>query len=118
MQWEHKLELVFCETLREYDGLAMSSRNMRLTEAQRKLAPIIYKNLQYIKQNITVGELDFLTDFVKKDLEKNGFRVDYVDIADAENLIKVDKYDGSQKLVCLIAAFVGDVRLIDNLLLN
>ena len=107
-----------CPTLREPDGLAMSSRNMRLSETERKNAGTIYKTLQLIKEGLGKNELRSLKKEAKKILSEKGFKPDYVEIADASTLQLVNDWDGKQKLVALIAAFLNEVRLIDNLPLN
>jgi pantoate--beta-alanine ligase len=104
-------------TLRENDGLAMSSRNMRLDADARKQATAIYQSLTYIKEQLKPGDLGSIKKQAVTTLSEKGFKVDYIEIADAENLFIVDKWDGKQKLVALAAAYLGNVRLIDNLLL-
>lgn len=101
-------------TIREKDGLAMSSRNMRLPEADRKKAPAIYQALEHIRRHITPGSLTPLLLEARNLLEKEGFNIDYVAVADANSLSPTDTWDGKQPLVALIAAFLGEVRLIDN----
>jgi len=113
-----KMKLNICPTLREPGGLAMSSRNMRLSAEERKKAATIYQSLVMIKENLRPGDTGNLSSEANKLLEKAGFRTDYVAIADAGDLSPVQNWDGQQKLVALIAAFMQDVRLIDNLLLN
>ena len=105
-------------TLREPDGLAMSSRNMRLSVEERKNAVTVYKALHFIKDHLKKGELSELKKKAQSLLDDNGFKVDYVDIADANTLELVNHWDGQQKLVALAAAFLNQVRLIDNILLN
>lgn len=110
--------IIICPTLRETDGLAMSSRNMRLNEEERKRATTIFNGLCFIKERLRQGGLAPLVQEATRMLEAEGFKVDYVAIADAGNLQPVTEWDGRQKLVALIAAFNNDVRLIDNMLLN
>ncbi len=105
-------------TLREKSGLAMSSRNMRLSETERNAAVAIYQALNQIRENLRPGSLKTLQQEAAEQLTQKGFRVDYVEIADAGTLYPADNWDGRQKLVALAAAFLGEVRLIDNLLLN
>ena len=107
-----------CATLRETDGLAMSSRNMRLNEKERKTAAVIYQSLNFIKTNLEKGETTGLLNKATRMLTEKGFRVDYVTIADAADLSPVNKWDGSQSVVALVAAFMNEIRLIDNMLLN
>lgn len=112
-----KTKIVICPTLRETDGLAMSSRNMRLNELNRAKAVEISKTLLYIKASVKPGSLTDIKNKAVKKLEKAGFKTDYVEIADAETLELIDNWNGGTKLVALSAAFIGEVRLIDNMLL-
>jgi pantoate--beta-alanine ligase len=118
MGWQEQLQLHFCTTLREQDGLAMSSRNMRLNSTERAIAPIIYNTLLFIKNNITIGSVTAILQKAKNDLLANGLPPEYVDLADAITLEPIHYWDGEQKIVCLIAAFLNEVRLIDNMVLN
>jgi len=107
-----------CATVREASGLAMSSRNTRLSNENRLKAAEIYKTLQFIKENIKPGSLTGLTDTSTKQLNDAGFKPDYVALADAQNLQPVIDWNGTQKLVALVAAFLGEVRLIDNMVMD
>jgi len=107
-----------CPTVREPDGLAMSSRNMRLNKEEREKAPAIYKALLYIKENLQKENLQALKRAALTKLHDGGFKVDYIEVADTASLQLVNEWDGKRKLVALAAAFVNEVRLIDNLLLN
>jgi len=111
-------KVILCPTLREADGLAMSSRNMRLNEKERKIAPAIYHTLIGLKQNLKTGSTVSLVTTAQDALKKEGFRPDYIAIADAGDLSLIDNWDGHQKAVALIAAFLNEVRLIDNMNLN
>lgn len=106
--------LVVSPIRREPDGLAMSSRNMRLDAAHRAGAIAIYEALEDIRRGFTRGPLAALTDAARAALEAKGFRVDYVSIADAASLRLLEEWDGKTPAVALIAAFYNDVRLIDN----
>ncbi len=112
------LHIHISPTLREPDGLAMSSRNLRLNEEERKKAPAIFETLSFIKQNIQPGPLDRLEMEAHAMLHDKGFKVDYIEIADAGTLELLNEWDGKRKLVALAAAFLNQVRLIDNMLLN
>lgn len=107
-------------TLREKDGLAMSSRNLRLTKDEREKATAIYQQLVMIKKKFSTEKISVLKQKASENLLQNGFhKIDYVEIASAETLLPVQENDNrSGKAVALVAAFIGDVRLIDNLLLN
>ena len=106
-----------CPTLRETSGLAMSSRNLRLTAEALEQALKIFETLSFIKTNIKPGDVTALKQTAIDKLTNAGFIVDYVEIADAANLDLINYWDGNRKLVMPAAAFLGDVRLIDNLLL-
>ncbi len=116
-----KTQLITCPTVREADGLAMSSRNLRLSAVQRKLAPEIHKTLLFIKHSIS-SKLPVTLYQIKSDafkrLEKTGFSVDYVQISDSITLKPIKSLSSSPSLVILIAAFIGEIRLIDNLIVN
>jgi pantoate--beta-alanine ligase len=108
------IQVQVCPTLREPDGLAMSSRNLRLTKDEREKAPAIFHTLQWIKENLKKGNLKDLKAIARTKLAEQDFKVDYVEIADAVTLELADEWNGEQKLVALAAAFLNEVRLIDN----
>ena len=112
------ISLNISPTVRHAGGLAMSSRNMRLTENEKKIAPAIYQSLLTIKDQIQKGELATIKNKAIERLAEKGFRIDYVEIADAGNLQLVELWDGKQNLIALAAANLNQVRLIDNVLLN
>lgn len=113
---ENEIVITIVPTKREDDGLAMSSRNLRLNEGQRQLAVAIFEELKYIKNHFEKESFYQLKTFAKEHLTQKGFEVDYVEIANANDLRAAT--NSSQKLVTLAAAAIGNVRLIDNLLLN
>jgi pantoate--beta-alanine ligase len=117
MGLQEKVGIRICSILREKDGLAMSSRNMRLNDEQRSRATAIYKTLAYLKQNAGKTSIIELKQQARKNLESKGFKTDYVEIADAETLKPVSEWDSPAK-IGLVAAFIDEVRLIDNILLN
>lgn len=103
---------------REKSGLAMSSRNMRLSDDGRIKALGIYESLQFIKQNIESADIDYLKILATQKILQRGFdKADYVEICDTETLLPVTSVVRDKKLVALAAAFIEDVRLIDNILL-
>ncbi|MBI5370543.1 MAG: pantoate--beta-alanine ligase [Sphingobacteriales bacterium] len=116
--YKEKTRVHICPTLRETDGLAMSSRNRRLGTTERAVAVTIYQALCFIREELRPGDLARLKEMARKQLASKGFRVDYLEIADAGRLDPCPSWDGKQKLVALAAAFLGEVRLIDNLPLN
>ena len=112
------IKIIICPTQREEDGLAMSSRNLRLDIRQRELAPEIYKSLNYIKSNFRMIEPSVLRQQCVADLEYKGFRVDYVEIVNLKTLQSFSRIPYSGEAVALIAAFIDDIRLIDNIILT
>jgi pantoate--beta-alanine ligase len=115
---ESKTQLIPAPTIRENSGLAMSSRNMRLSEQQRGEAVDISKILRFIRENLQYQSLNALKSAATEQLQQAGFKVDYVEIAHAETLEPIEEWDGKTPLVALVAAFLGDIRLIDNLILT
>lgn len=107
-----------CPTLRETDGLAMSSRNTRLSPVQRAHAVTISQVLKEICETLQPGLTSPLLRAADQKLENAGFKVDYVALADADNLELLDHWDGKQSVVALAAAYLGEVRLIDNMLIQ
>ena len=110
--------LHICPTIRETDGLAMSSRNLRLNEEERSKASCIYKALHYLKQHLQPGPVEDLEKIASNFLKEQGFKTDYVEIADAETLELVSSWNGKASLTGLIAAFNNEVRLIDNMIIT
>jgi pantoate--beta-alanine ligase len=111
-------QLQVCDTVREKDGLAMSSRNMRLNAEERLQALQIIHTLKKIKDEIVPGHLNAIKEQAMEMLSQHGFKVDYVEIADASHLEPIHFWDGKQPAIALIAAFINEVRLIDNLFIN
>jgi pantoate--beta-alanine ligase len=112
-------ELITVATCREQSGLAMSSRNLRLTQTQKEQAAGISKMLHYIKDHYTHIPFLQLEAFATDYLLANGFnKVDYVSIADGNTLQPAQHLHANQKLVALVAAYIGEVRLIDNDVIN
>jgi pantoate--beta-alanine ligase len=105
-------------TVREADGLAMSSRNQYLTKAERAQAPLLRRVLLETGAALRDGGKDFagLQAQARRRLEEGGFRPDYVEVRDADTLAPATA-DG-QRLVVLAAAWLGKARLIDNLPLD
>jgi pantoate--beta-alanine ligase len=107
--------IVGVETMRESDGLAMSSRNGYLSAEERALAPLLYRTLSDLAARLGDGEDDFyrLEEEAAAELDGGGFRTDYVAIRRAEDLL--DPAAGESELVILAAANLGKARLIDNI---
>ncbi|EFG0717296.1 pantoate--beta-alanine ligase [Escherichia coli] len=108
------IEIVGVPIMRAKDGLALSSRNGYLTAEQRKIAPGLYKLLSSIADKLQAGErdLDEIIAIAGQELNEKGFRADDIQIRDADTLLEVS--ENSKRAVILVAAWLGDARLIDN----
>ena len=105
------------ETVREEDGLALSSRNQYLSGAERRTAPLLYQSLRHIASAIEAGVVNYSTleQAAAGELDSAGFRVEYVSVRDAATL--GDPAPGAD-LVALAAAWLGPARLIDNVVIG
>ena len=113
------IEIVSMEIFRENDGLAMSSRNTRLSEQQRLAAPEIYQTLLKSKKLFENGDIAKVKSFVKNEFIQNAeLDLEYFDITDTETLRSVSKIVPHTKYRAFIAVFAGKIRLIDNIALN
>ena len=112
------IEIVGVPIMRAKDGLALSSRNGYLTAEQRKIAPGLYKVLSSIADKLQAGErdLDEIIAIAGQELNEKGFRADDIQIRDADTLLEVS--ENSKRAVILVAAWLGDARLIDNKLVE
>jgi pantoate--beta-alanine ligase len=111
------LEIVPCPTVREADGLAMSSRNRRLTTEQRAVAPEIFRTLDLAADAAGIKSVAEVKQLACDRLTSAGFVVDYFEIADAVSLQPVTAWDEAPEIIGCVAAFLGSVRLIDNRIL-
>ncbi|MGC8819918.1 MAG: pantoate--beta-alanine ligase [Fervidobacterium sp.] len=111
------VEMIEMPIVRESDGLAMSSRNVYLSEEERKEATRLYKSLLRAKELIDHGEMDVKT--IKEEmlhvLNHPLLKIDYVEIVDEETLLPLEKID--RRVIIALAVFVGKARLIDNMIL-
>jgi len=113
-------EIVVLPTAREDSGLAISSRNLYLTDEERESAAVIHRALAKAKESFKKGERHAakLADIVRATIETEPHaRLDYVSIVDAETLEKLDKIDERPVLIAT-AAYIGKTRLIDNIVVN
>lgn len=109
------IKIIGAPTIREDDGLAMSSRNNRLSKDQRKLAASLYRVLKQLEEKIIKGGCDYsvVENEAIKELSEAGFKPDYILVCNAATLHVANEDD--RDLVVLAAAYLGEVRLIDNL---
>lgn len=112
--WDTALDIV--PTVREASGLAMSSRNTRLSPEQKQAATAIYRSLIWLKANVRSGAVSNYLTAAQTMLTDAGFeKIDYLTIANADTLEEINNWDGQTKTVALVAAFIGGIRLIDNM---
>ncbi|WP_299525087.1 pantoate--beta-alanine ligase [Winogradskyella sp.] len=113
------VEVIGCAIHRASDGLAMSSRNTRLTKEHRKAAPFIYKTLKSAKIKFGTKSAKYVTEWVEKQFKKQPLlELEYFIIADTETLKPLKRKSTKKTYRAFIAAYAGDIRLIDNIALN
>jgi pantoate--beta-alanine ligase len=113
------VEVVPCATVREADGLAMSSRNARLTPSQRKEAGIIFRTLKTAREMYPQHAVNAIEKWaITKINASPELEVEYFQIVDAETLLPVESGQANTSLAACTAVYAGQVRLIDNLLIN
>ena len=113
------VEIIGCPIYREADGLAMSSRNMRLTQAQRKAAPLIYKTLQELRGKVHQMGIQEITKWVTENINKDPeLKLEYFEIVNETSLQKVSTLGKGKSYRAFIAVFAGKIRLIDNISLQ
>lgn len=113
-------EIVVLPTVREQSGLAMSSRNQRLSPEEREKAAVIYQAMRAAKLAARDGERDTaaLHEIVRSRIESEPLaRIDYIALVDNETLETVDRI-GENPVLLAVAVYFGDVRLIDNTIIN
>lgn len=110
------IEIVPCPIVREKDGLAMSSRNVRLTEEQRAVAPVIHRTLEESLSWASKHTVDETKRYVTETVNSFPFTcVEYYEIVDGKTMQPIHSWDESTEPVGCITCYVGDVRLIDNI---
>jgi pantoate--beta-alanine ligase len=110
------VKIIPCKIIREADGLAMSSRNARLTPAHRRIAPAIFQALSQAARKFPTTGPDELRQFITESLNQTGLlAVEYVEFADEISLAPMTSWRESENIRCFVAVQAGDVRLIDNL---
>lgn len=108
-----------CPIEREANGLAMSSRNERLTKEQRTEAGIIYRTLQTASEKFGTESVIEVKEWIAKQFEEHPlFQLEYIEIADANSLQPANRKAKDKKYRAFIAVYADDIRLIDNIALN
>lgn len=114
-----KVEIIGVSVFREKNGLAMSSRNERLTEAEKEKAVIIFKTLSQSKMLFVTKSAKEVKNWVENEFKKqNDFKLEYFEIADEKTLKTCVRKIKSKKYRAFIAVFVNEIRLIDTISLN
>ena len=114
-----QVKIIGCPTEREPNGLAMSSRNSRLSPEEYHESAMIYEILKTVKQKLNSDGIPSIYDWVLKRFNNNPlFELDYFQISDIESLVPVKEKLPNKKYRAFIAAYIGGVRLIDNIDLN
>ncbi|MCO5261156.1 MAG: pantoate--beta-alanine ligase [Crocinitomicaceae bacterium] len=110
------VEIVECPIVRSNKGLALSSRNMRLSETEKNQALVIYQSLVEVKNNVGNMTPNEAMQFCEGKINQAGLKTEYVEIVDSKTFERLtDKW--ISKATCCIAAYCGEVRLIDNMVL-
>ena len=115
-QLQSPVQLVMCPTVREADGLAMSSRNARLTPEFRQKAPAIYRVLEQAKKWSGSGRTPSeIQDEALERLMNAGLKPEYFEIVAGETLLPITRFNEAKNIVACTAVWAGEVRLIDNI---
>ncbi len=118
VQMQSATKLVMCPIIREPDGLAMSSRNARLDKMQRLIAPNIFRTLNEAKKNVKSLSPNQLKEAAMKMLALPGMEPEYFEIVDGRTLQPVEVVEASEIVIACTAVRLGNVRLIDNMVLK
>ncbi|AXO80527.1 pantoate--beta-alanine ligase [Olleya aquimaris] len=118
-KYDVPVNIVGCKIHREANGLAMSSRNVRLKPEYKTAAPFIYKTLQHAKTKFGTKSADYVTQWVEKQFADHDLlKLEYFIIADVDTLKTVTQKHKSKTYRAFIAVYADDIRLIDNIALN
>ncbi|MEO6759000.1 MAG: pantoate--beta-alanine ligase [Saprospiraceae bacterium] len=117
-QLHSPIELVMCPTVREADGLAMSSRNVRLSPDMRAAAPVIYRVLRAAQAAFPSTSVAEIQARALLEMRDAGLQPEYFELVDGLSLLPAAQAEEASFVVACTAVFAGDVRLIDNLVLQ
>ena len=110
------VEIISSPTTREDDGLAMSSRNIRLNGDERMIAPLIYKTLLEAKEKIMKQSVEEVKKWVEMQISSCSLmKIEYFEVVDSETLIPVNYIERKGHYTACVAVYVGNIRLIDNI---
>ena len=114
-----KVEVKGCPIFRQQDGLAMSSRNVRLSKKQKAAAPFVYKVLQEVRKKFNTQSVLEITQWVESQFKNHpSLKLEYFTVADEKSLKPIENKEDLKKYRAFIAVFADEIRLIDNLQLE
>jgi len=119
-EFNHDVRLVMADTVRANDGLALSSRNVYLTNEERLKAPLLYRSLRAVETELRSGEQNPSRPIEawKLELEAKGFRIDYLGVYSNDSLEPVSSVHSGCNYILAGAVYMGSTRLIDNIILD
>lgn len=119
-EFNHDVELLMGPIIRANDGLALSSRNAYLSDQHRKIAPGLYRALRFVKKQIEDGakNLEMVLNHQKAELEAKGFEIDYLNLFSFDRMAPVNETERGTKYVLAGAVYLGETRLIDNIIIE
>tara|TARA_B110000305_G_scaffold217406_1_gene256712 strand:+ start:152 stop:1000 length:849 start_codon:yes stop_codon:yes gene_type:complete len=115
--FKNKVKIISCDTIREDNGLAMSSRNNRMTKSQRNIASFVYKKLVVLREIIKTDKNYNFKELQKisiKELSIIGIKIEYLELLSSNNFSVIQK-DDTGNLMLFVAFYISGVRLIDNI---
>lgn len=120
LEMNHGVEMVMGPIQRANDGLALSSRNAYLSDEERLQAPALFRSLRYVHKQIRGGVTNpsLLIAHQKDELEAKGFEIDYFNVFTFEQMAPVEEMNSGEKYIIAGAVYLGDTRLIDNLIIE
>ena len=111
------IDVIGMPTIRENNGLAKSSRNQLLSEKEKKEASLIYKSLLYCKENMHLG-IHTLKKHITKQINSNKYiNLEYIEFVETKDMKRIERFDNNKSNAICIAAYVNEIRLIDNIIL-
>ena len=115
-QLNMNINIIPCDIVREKDGLAMSSRNQRLTIAQRAVAPLIYQTLQKAVKMASDFSLSEVKKYVESEMNMiDGMKLEYFEVADGDSFNLIGHFEKNKNIMGFIVVNLGNIRLIDNI---
>ncbi len=115
---ELPVKLIPCDTVREPDGLAMSSRNLRLSREMRASASVLYETLQMVKIWVLKFNPEQVTQMAIEKIRQKGLKPEYFELVDPQTLLPIHKVHPPMVVVACVAAYADEVRLIDNMVIK